>query len=100
MVLDQALTETLRHFFAKQPVSRAYLFGSVARGNATEQSDLDVLVELDKGATLFDHARMSWQLEDLLQHRVDVVTEGGLSPHIRPFIERDRILVYERQHRR
>lgn len=100
MVLDQALTETLRHFFAKQPVSRAYLFGSVARGNATEQSDLDVLVELDKGATLFDHARMSWQLEDLLQHRVDVVTEGGLSPHIRPLIERDRILVYERQHRR
>jgi predicted nucleotidyltransferase len=96
--MDQVLTETLRHFFAEQPVSRAYLFGSVARGNATEQSDLDVLVELDKGATLFDHARMSWQLEDLLQHRVDVVTEGGLSPHIRPFIERDCILVYERQH--
>jgi len=82
MIIDQVLTETLRHFFAEQPVSRAYLFGSVARGNATEQSDLDVLVELDKGASLFDHSRIFWQLEDLLQHQVDVVTEGGLSSAI------------------
>lgn len=96
MVLAKNLTEILHQFFAEQPVSRTYLFDSVVRGSATDQSDLDVLVELDKRATLFDHARMSWQLEDLLQHRVDVVIEGGLSSHIRPFIERDRILVYER----
>ena len=96
MVLNQQLTETLRHFFMEQPVRRAYVFGSLARGEATDQSDVDVLVELDQDATLFDQARMSWQLEDLLQHKVDVVTEGGLSPLIRPFIHRDRVLVYEK----
>ena len=96
MVLSPELTETLRHFFAQQPVSRAYVFGSVARGEANQESDVDVLVELDKGATLFDHARMSWQLEDLLHHKVDIVTKTGLSPYLRPFIDRDRILVYEK----
>ena len=57
---------------------------------------MDVLIELEKGATLFDHARISWQLEDLLHQEVDVVTEGGLSAYIRPFIERDRVLIYEK----
>lgn len=96
MVLSPELEKTLRHFFAQQPVRRAYVFGSVAQGDARDNSDVDVLVELEKGATLFDHARMSWQLEDLLQHRVDIVTENGLSPYIQPFINRDRILVYEK----
>lgn len=96
MVIDQHLAETLRHYFIGQPVRRAYLFGSVARGEATDESDVDVLVEMEQDATLFDQARMSWQLEDLLQHKVDVVTEGGLSPLIRPFIYRDRVLVYEK----
>lgn len=96
MVLAKNLTEILHQFFAEQPVNRAYIFGSVARGEATDQSDIDILVELTRGATLFDHAHMSWQLEDLLQHRVDIVTKGGLSPYIQPFIEQGRILVYER----
>ncbi|MBC3786306.1 nucleotidyltransferase family protein [Spirosoma utsteinense] len=96
MILSPELTKTLCHFFAQQPVRRAYVFGSVARGDARDNSDVDVLVELEKGATLFDHARMWWQLEDLLHYKVDIVTENGLSPHIQPFINRDRILVYEK----
>jgi predicted nucleotidyltransferase len=96
MILNPELQKVLRHFFAQQPVRRAYIFGSVARGEARDNSDIDVLVELEKGATLFDHARMSWQLEDLLQHKVDIITDGGLSPHIQPFIARDQILVYEK----
>ncbi len=96
MILEKQLTETLQRFFAQQPVRRAYIFGSVARGEANDQSDVDVLVELEKGATLFDHARMSWQLQDLLRQKVDVVTESGLSPYLQPFFNRDRILVYER----
>ena len=96
MPLDEELTNTLRYYFVHQPVKRAYVFGSVARGEATAQSDIDVLVEFDKGATLFDQARMSWQLEDCLHRKVDVIAESGLSHHILPFIYRDRILVYEK----
>lgn len=96
MVINQKLAQTLQNYFTKQPVRRAYVFGSVARGEATDHSDIDVLVELEQGASLFDQARMSWQLEDLLHHKVDVVTEGGLSPKLLPFIYQDRILVYEK----
>ncbi|MEZ0539722.1 nucleotidyltransferase domain-containing protein [Fibrella arboris] len=45
------LTEMLRQFFTGQPVRRAYVFGSVARGEATELSDVDVLIELDHDAS-------------------------------------------------
>ena len=96
MPLDQELTNTLKYYFTRQPVKRAYVFGSVARGEDNAQSDVDVLIEFDEGATLFDQARMSWQLEDCLQRKVDVIADSGLSPHMRPFIYRDRILVYEK----
>jgi len=63
------------------------LFGSVARGEAGPDSDLDLLVELDKGRSLLDHAALVIELETLLGCRVDVATEQGLRPRIR-----DRVL--------
>lgn len=96
MISAHTLQGALRGYFAQQPVKRAYLFGSTARGEALEGSDIDILVEFDKGATLFDQARMSWQLEDVLHQKVDIVSDSGLSPHIRPFVYRDRILIYEK----
>lgn len=94
--LSSQLTTALQRYFAQQPVERVYIFGSIARGDDTEQSDLDLLVEFAQGATLFDQARMSWQLEDLLHRKVDVIAEKGVSKYIRPFINQDRILVYEK----
>ncbi|WP_128543117.1 nucleotidyltransferase family protein [Larkinella soli] len=97
--IDPHIRHTLQHYFAGQPVIRAYLFGSLARGQDHAESDIDVLIEFAKGATLFDQARMVWQLEELLHRKVDVVSESGLSPLIRPFINQDKILVYERKSR-
>jgi hypothetical protein len=96
MISANTLKGVLRSYFTQQPVKRAYVFGSVAREEADDQSDIDILVEFDKGATLFDQARMSWQLEERLHRKVDLVSDSGLSPHIRPFIYRDRILIYEK----
>jgi len=67
------------------------LFGSVARGDATDQSDIDVLVDLEPGRSLMDHAGLIVDLERLLGRRVDVVTERGLRPRVRDAILRDTV---------
>jgi predicted nucleotidyltransferase len=74
---------------AIQRIARAYgvvrlrVFGSFARGEATEGSDLDFLVELEPGRSLLDLVGLKQELEALLGREVDVVEEGGLHPYLR-----------------
>lgn len=62
--------------------SRVRVFGSVARGDATELSDLDLLVDLDEGRSLFDLGALLTDLRDLLGCEVDVATERSLRPRV------------------
>ena len=59
------------------------IFGSVARGESTKNSDLDLLVDLENGRTLFDLGGLHADLEEMLHCTVDIVTENGLDPLIR-----------------
>jgi len=62
---------------------RVQVFGSQARGEGGKDSDVDFLIELESGRSLFDIIAMKQDLEDLLQRKVDVVTESAVSPYIR-----------------
>ncbi|MBI4971133.1 MAG: nucleotidyltransferase family protein [Candidatus Omnitrophica bacterium] len=68
-------------------VEKLRIFGSVATGEATGKSDVDFLVRMKRGRDLLDLIGFKQDMEDLLGHKVDVVTERGLSPYLR-----DRIL--------
>lgn len=59
------------------------MIGSVARGDAGPESDVDLLVELDTGRSLLDHAALMVELESLLGCKVDVAIEQGLRPRVR-----------------
>lgn len=59
------------------------VFGSVSRGQESQDSDIDLLVEFEQGRSLLDHAGLMVDLEDLLCRRVDVATERGLRPRMR-----------------
>lgn len=87
----------LQRFFTGRPIKKAYLFGSYARNEATKDSDLDILVELDHtqpiGMKFFAYQS---ELEDILHKKVDLVSDEGLSRHVKPFIDQDKILIYER----
>ncbi len=65
------------------------VFGSVARGEAGPESDLDLLVEMEPGRSLLDHIALIQDLEEVLGCRVDVVTEAGLRERIRPRVLRE-----------
>jgi len=71
--------------------SRVRVFGSVARGDATEASDIDFLVDLDSDRGLFDLGGLLMDLRDLLDHDVDVVTEAGLRPRVAERVMADAI---------
>ncbi len=72
---------------AKHCARNVRVFGSIARGEADEASDIDLLVELEPGRSLLDHAALWLELRELLGVDVDVVSDRGLKPRIR-----DRIL--------
>ena len=65
------------------------VFGSVARGEDRPDSDIDFLVNLESGRSLLDLARLLRELNTLLGYPVDVITEAGLRPRIKPQVLRD-----------
>jgi predicted nucleotidyltransferase len=77
---------------AKYGASEVRIFGSVARGEANEQSDVDFLVNLEPDRSLFDLGGLLMELQNLLHRKVDVVTEKGLHWYIK-----DRVLREARQ---
>jgi predicted nucleotidyltransferase len=79
---DEILRMAQRH-----GAQRVRIFGSAARGESGEDSDVDLLVALDEGRSLLDLIALKQEIEDLLQRSVDVVTDRALSPYIR-----DRVL--------
>jgi uncharacterized protein len=90
MRLNQLLQEKRQEILKIAAEHGAYnirIFGSVARGEADEASDVDVLVELEPNRSLLDLGGLLADLEDLLGCKVDVMTEKGLRPRIR-----DRVL--------
>ena len=93
----RAIIEALRHYFSTQPVLKVWLFGSFSRGEETKDSDVDIMVSLDKSKPIGLKFFGMWNdLEELLGRKVDLVSEGTLLPFAQESVERDKILVYER----
>ena len=69
------------------------IFGSYARGEATENSDVDILVEFSKGATLLDLAGLGNFLEEKLERKVDVVSQRAIRKEIRHSIYKDMVFL-------
>lgn len=88
----------IRQYFANQPVIKAWIFGSFARGEEKESSDVDILVSFDEKAkvSLLSHAGMLCDLEDILQRPVDLVNVLSLYPEVKETVDNDKILIYER----
>lgn len=94
----KTIIDILNKYFRTQPVLKAWLFGSCSRGEETAESDVDILVTLDKSKPIgLNFFRMLTDIEELLGRKVDLVSDASLLPFARESVERDKILVYERQ---
>lgn len=98
LMSTQMINKTIADYFKTQPVLKAWIFGSFARGEETPLSDIDILVQFDENArvSLLKHAGMICDLEKILDRPVDIVPEKALRPRVRESINQDRKLIYER----
>ena len=92
------LIPKIQAFLASQPVRRAWLFGSCSRGEERPGSDIDILVQYaeDERVTLLTISRIATALGKLLQRTVDLVEDDCLLPFAVDSVQRDKILIYER----
>ena len=88
-------TDKLIDLCRQNDVAMLGVFGSTSRGEATEQSDIDLLVRFSKSKSLFAHADLAIQIEALLGRRVDLLTEAAISPYIRDQVKQDLQVLYE-----
>ncbi|HZF11366.1 MAG TPA: nucleotidyltransferase family protein [Thermoanaerobaculia bacterium] len=84
--LVEEYRERILELAARHGASNVRVFGSLARGEGTENSDLDLLVTLEERRSLLDLVGLKQDIEDLLHRQVDVVTEPALSPYIREHV--------------
>lgn len=96
LTMNTEMIEIIRNYFSTQPVLKAWLFGSFARGEETPESDVDILVELDHSKPIgLEFVQMQLDLQKLLKKPIDLVSSRGLSKYIKPYIDTDKILLYE-----
>lgn len=89
--LLQEKREDILRIAVKRGATNVRIFGSVARGEADSESDIDILVDLEPGRSLFDLGGLLMDLQELLGHKVDVVTERGLRERIRESVLKEAV---------
>lgn len=90
----QEVKEKIIPILKESGVEYAGVFGSVARGEAGPDSDVDILVKFIGRPTFGGFLRLDKRLRQQLGRNVDLVTEGGVNTFLRPYIERDLKVVY------
>src|SRR5580698_8699239 len=89
--------QIVRDYFSGQPVIKAYLFGSYSRNEADNNSDVDILVDLDYTKHIgLGFVTMQSELQQKLHKKIDLVSSKAISKYIKPFIEKEKVLIYER----
>jgi predicted nucleotidyltransferase len=91
----QQIQEKIVPILKRAGVLRSSIFGSVARGEAAPESDVDILVELPHGKSLFDLVDLKTSLETILGKKVDVGTYNSIKPRIKERVFAEAIQIYE-----
>ena len=99
IIMEISTLNTIRQYFATQPIKKAWLFGSCSRGEESADSDIDILVEYNDSdsISLMTISRIINSLSKQLNRKVDLVEEGCLLPFAKMSVEKDKQLIYERK---
>jgi len=88
-------TDKLIEICRKNDVAMIGVFGSVAKGESTDQSDIDLLVRFSKSKSLLALVALERQISTALDRRIDLLTEAAISPYIRDKVKRELQVIYE-----
>ena len=98
MLTIQQIKDIVTDYFKDKPVKSVYLFGSYARGDAKENSDVDILFSLKKDTRIsyFGLAQYLVDLEEKFSNKVDLVEEELIYPRLKKYIDADKILMFSK----
>jgi uncharacterized protein len=97
MELSENDIKVINNYFQDKPVLKAFIFGSHSRNEASKESDIDILVELDYSKHIgMGFITMKFDLEEKLHKKIDLISSNAVSNYILPFINKDKRLIYER----
>ena len=100
MKLTEQQQKIISSFFADKPVNKAYVFGSYARGDANEKSDIDLLIDWDYSQHIGWGYVSAWrELKEKLNKEIDFVSVKWIDPFLEEMINHDKQLIYERKAR-
>ena len=92
--IKQTLKEKMPEIKEKYSVKNLYIFGSYVRGEQTPESDIDILVEFEKGKKTFDnYMDLKFYLEDLFGKKVDLIIKEAVKPRLKKYIYEEAISV-------
>jgi len=98
MKLTEEQRQIIIDFFTGKPIIRAYVFGSYARGEATEKSDIDLLIDWDYSQQIGWSYVSAWrELKEKLNKEIDFVSVKWIDPSLEENINNDKQLIYERK---
>jgi len=83
------IRSVIKEVLAKYSIKKAYLFGSFIKKN--KYNDIDVMIEPPKGFSLLDLAGLEIELEEKLNIKAEVISKNGLSPYMKPYIEKEAV---------
>jgi len=87
-------TKKLQEICLRNDIAMVGVFGSMARGEATEQSDIDLLVKFSKRKSLLEMVRLEREVSTALGRKVDLLTESAISPYLRDRVKRELRVIY------
>jgi uncharacterized protein len=94
--LKEKEIQIIRDYFTGKPVLKAYLFGSYSRNEADQDSDIDILVDLDYTQHIgLGFVQMKLDLEQRLHKSIDLVSSQAVTNRLLPFVNKDKKLIYE-----
>lgn len=98
MLTVQQIKQVVTDYFKDKPVKNVYLFGSYARGEAKEESDVDLLFSLEENnrLTYFGLAQYLIDLQSILYKKIDFVEDRLVYPRIRKYVDVDKILLFSK----
>jgi predicted nucleotidyltransferase len=99
ILTKENIKQAVQEYFKDKPVSEVYLFGSYARGDAKEDSDIDLIVEIDdskRRLSLYDFIGLQLGIENSLNKKIDLVESHLFFPRIKVQTEKEKMILYKK----